>query len=368
MTEESQSFSDAIDQAIAESMAASEVESNETAEVEAEETLFEEDNLDVADTEEVAEGEDTDEAEAESEDEESEEEAEEEAEESEDEESELLTLGEDDEVVINGETVKVGEALLRHADYTKKTQALSEERKAFETEKESLTDVVETMSSLDEAWAMDQSGVIATFLSNADDAVDAVGEAVVALASDGEVDPNMFVVRTIVSLISNDMIEDDLREMLGFDDEMVARVKEQGKQDARIRKLEKQARTQPAESAPQVDEQAAIADARTALLEQWESIVEGDSHLSSLDEEAQHKIRSEVAQLALDRGGIPLDVAWELLQAKQAKVSAQAKAKVQQKKRSTKAVSKPSNGTPSKSSEPLTLADAIAESMRELGG
>ena len=54
----------------------------------------------------------------------------------------------------------------------------------------------------------------------------------------------MFVVRTVVSLIANDLIEDDLREMLGFDDEMVGRSATK-RQDKRIRKLERQAGSWP---------------------------------------------------------------------------------------------------------------------------
>lgn len=358
------SFGDAVEAALADyaGEGTSELDSNEAIEAEVEETL-EEDNSEVE--EEVV-------ADAEVDADEEVEEADEDAEaEEEDEGSDLVTLGEDDEVVIDGETVKVKDALLRQADYTKKTQALAEERKAFEAEKEGMLEAFETMSSLDEAWNEDPSSVVATFLSNAEDAADTVGDAVIALASEGDVDPNLFLVRTILRLVSNDQIDEELREMLGFDDETVARAKEQSKQENRIAKLEREVR---APKKVQASDEQEYENAKAALAQQWNDIVEADENLSAMELDAQLKVRSEVAKLAIERGGIPLDVAYELLQAKQAKLEADAvakKAAVTSKKRATKSVSKPSNGSgsaPAPTRNPSDLDSIIADAYRELGG
>jgi hypothetical protein len=361
MTGNESSFRDAISSAMDDILSAPVEEvapQDEPAEVESEEILESEEDTSEDDVEVEAESEV--EAEGEEPDEETEEEGDG---------SNVVTLDDEDEVIIDGESVKVKDALLRQADYTKKTQALADERKAFEAEREGMAAAAETMKSLDEAWGEDQGGVVATFLANSDDPVDAVADAIEMLASDGTVDANMFVVRTIVNLISQDLLEDDLREMLGFDDEMVAKAKQQAQQDRRISKLERQTRKAPEPVEPEVDREAAVAEAREALAAQWQSVVEGSERLSGADENTIGKIRSEVAQIALDRGGIPLDVAFDLWESAKQRDEAKAAAEAVQKKRTTQAVSKPSNSAPAAPTrKPGDLRAAVEDVFRELGG
>ena len=65
--------------------------------------------------------------------------------------------GETYEVTIDGETVAVTleEALAgyqRQADYTRKAQALAQERQEFETAREEVAETIEQVTSLDDAW------------------------------------------------------------------------------------------------------------------------------------------------------------------------------------------------------------------------
>lgn len=354
-----------LDDALAGALAEITGEDVETDEAVAEETVELEDDNSDGEVDEAADAE----AEDLDEDEEVEPEAsdEEEADEEDEEQSELLELSEDDVVIIDGQEVSVKEALLMQSDYTKKTQALAEERKAFEAEREQLSAAVETMNSLDEAWGADPSGVVATFLSNSDDVIDTTAEAIAQLAQDGEVDANSFVVKSIVALVQADLLDDELVQMLGFDDEMVSRMKADAQRDSRIRKLEKQARTP---KAPARSQDEVVAQARAELENQWNGLVDKQPALSAMDADAQNNVKVEVAKLALERGGIPLDVAWELLEADRAKAEAavaRKKASAAKAKRKNKVVSKPTNASAGRqNNKPMSLDEALAEAMGDL--
>lgn len=337
---------------------------------EAEETLDVEDNSEeeVAEDTDVLE-EDTgndEEVEEASEDEpESEEEQEEEAS------SERFEVQEDDVLVIDGREVSVKDGLLMQADYTKKSQKLAAERAAFEEERDQMSEAVQTMNSLDESWAQSQSGTIATFLTNSDDVIDTVADAINELAENDAVDPNTFVVKTIVSLIQNDRLDDELVEMLGFDEELVSRMKSEGKRDSRIRRLEKQASARE-QSQAQPSQEEMVATARAELDSQWTALVDSQPTVSAMDTEGQQALKVEVAKMALDRGGIPLDIAYELLEAKRARSEAEVakkKAATTDAKRRTRTVSKPTNASSGRSTnKKLSLDDAIAEAFNELRG
>ena len=371
MTESTDPIADAISQVLEESAEAAPVDV-----VEMDETLVEDDSpvdtdVDVED-EPVEAAEESEESEGEEpEDAEDDEAVEEES--SDAEESDPVVLDGDDVVVIDGREVRVADALEMRADYTRKTQALAEERKAFEEAQQQFAEQGEYLSGLEAAWAANPSDVIAGFAGATEDVIESVGDAIVSLAGADQVDPNLFVVRTIVHLIQNELLDEELRGLLGFDDETVKRVKSESKTEDRIRKIEKQMKQAPApEPAPAVDEAAAVEAARSRIEGQWNSIVEGDARLAGLDGAAQLKVRSEVARIALDRD-VPLDVAYELLEASRVKAEAEMQAKraatARKKSAASKAVSKSSSSAAASAPrDPSDVQAAIEEALRDLGG
>lgn len=375
MTENNTDLSSALDAALSEysvdapvespveEVAAEEAVVEETLETEVEETEVAEDNLEDDQVEEVV----VDEVEEETE------EADETSEEDAETEDDVVTLDPDAEVIIDGQRVKVKDALQMRADYTRKTQELSEERQAFETEKEQLSEQLTYLTNLEEAWTEDPSDVIAGMTGSTDDPIETITNAVRALATDGGLDPNLLIVKTVVDLIGHGLLEDDLRLQMGFDDDVVEKIRQQVKQDTRIAKLERQV-SKPAEKPEAVEEDrsAAIAEARKQLENQWAEVVAAEEDLSSLSDEALSKVRIEVAKYALDKGGIPLDVAYAAMQASKLKAERAAKAKADEaraKKAKTRVSAKPTTSEATATPRtPTDLEGAIREALDDLRG
>jgi hypothetical protein len=331
---------------------------DETAEVDIEDDAHEVDNVEDDETE-VAE----EESEVGDEDGESEEPAEEDTE-------DIVELTADMTVVIDGKTVKVEDALEMRADYTRKTQALAEEREAFETEREAISTNAQHFEELQQAWHNDPGDVLAGMAASAEEPIEVLTQAVRDLSAAGEIDANLLLVKTAVALIGDGFVDDELRMQLGFDDEAVEKLQQQSKQEQRISRLERQSRQAPEKSEEPDDRE--LAKARAAIEQNWQGLVESESELSGLDEQALANVKAEVARFALDKGGIPMDVAYAAMQASRLKAEAAAakkKAAAASSKRKARVVSKPTNtaATPTPR-DPSDLDSAILDALSDLQG
>jgi len=328
----------------------------------------------VAETEEVTVEEGTDEI-AEDADEAAEDDSEEgDEDKSEEDKSDIIDLDLDATVRIDGKEVKVSEALELKAAFTKKTQALAEERKVFEEEVASSKDRLEYISQLEQLWETEPARVIAGFAAGAPDPEDILAEAVVSLAESGSADGNLAVVKALIALAANDLLSEDLATQIGFTDEVVDRIKSQVKTEQRVVKVERRLAAEEKRIAAQQQESAFEAEVSRQLSElnsQWDRIVQANPEVTGLSETERHELKIRLVSYAQENDGVPLHVAYDALEAKRLRgLSAQRAADAAAKKKksqSSRVVSKPSASGPSPT--PRAKGDwdaAIAEAISEL--
>lgn len=329
---------------------------------------------------EITEGEDLPEiededAESESEDVDEEEDGEDSDESEED--SEVLTLDPEMTVRIDGKEVKVRDALELKADYTRKTQALAEERKAFEEQVGSVKERLDYLSQVERVWEENPSQLLASFASAVDDAEDLLAETVVALAQSDAADGNLAVVKSLIALAANDLLADDLAEQIGFTDEVIARIKRQAQSDQKLARVERrlaaedrrrseQEQRQQTEAQFEAEVQRHLAD----LNSQWDRITQANPEVASMSDSERSELKMELVKYSQENEGVPLTVAYDALEARrlresQAKRAASAAAK-QKKATGSRVVSKPSTsaGSPAKRVKgdwDSAIAEAVAE-------
>lgn len=140
-----------------------------------------------------------------------------EAEESVEDESESDVEDSDDsetyKVKVDGETVEVTlkEALAgyqRQADYTRKMQALAEERKQFEEAGEEIAGVIEQVQALDEAWNEDPVQVLAQFTANTENPTHAVALLIKELAGAGLLEQQFLEMFGITPEVRNSWVQE----------------------------------------------------------------------------------------------------------------------------------------------------------------
>jgi hypothetical protein len=293
---------------------------------------------------------------------------------SEEEATEVIDLDPDAVVRIDGKEVKVSEALELKAAFTKKTQALAEERKAFEEEIEESRGRLDYVSQLEQLWETDPAQVIVGFAAGASDPEDLLAEAVVALAENGSADGNLAVVKSLIALAANDLLSEELAAQIGFTDEVVDRIKSQVKTEQRVVKVERRLAAEEKRMAAQQEQSAYEAEVARHLAElnsQWDRIVQANPEVSSLSEAERHELKIQLVTYAQDNEGVPLHVAYDALEAKRLRgLSAQRAAEAaarKKKSQSSRVVSKPSASGPSPSARQKGDWDAaIAEAMSEL--
>jgi hypothetical protein len=338
--------------------------------VEETETELNTDEVDELETEDEGAEPDSDDEETEDEDED--------GEDDDDEDADVIDLDPEMTVRIDGKEVLVKDALELKADYTRKTQALAEERKAIEEEKAQYQGQLTYLQQMEEVWTENPAHLLATFAASTEEAEDLLAETVVALASAGAADGNLALVKLAISLAGNDLLSDELAEQMGFTDDVVARIKRQAQSEQRVARVERRLAAEDrkqSEASEKAQSDAAFeAQVQQHLAElnsQWERIISANPEVASMSDAERHELRITLVKYAQENDGVPLHVAYDALEAKrlrgdQAKRAASAATR-QKKAKGTRVSSKPS--TSGGSPAPRQKGDwdaAIAEAMAEL--
>lgn len=245
----------------------------------------------------------------------------------------------------DGTIVEAKDLILRQADYTRKTQALAEERKQLEMQLEELSGSTEYVDKLASAWEDNPVGVISGFLADTDD-------------------PTTALAQTIVELAKTNLIDPKFLETFGITSEVQQKWSEQSKRDSEIADLRRRLDHQELER--QHREEASLADREMQeMLEeyerQWERVVRNnDLSVDDIDS------KISVLEYARDNQITNLEKAYgawryEQIQAEKTKKSSSAK------KRATGAVSKTSSSKPTASDpKPGNVEDAAWAAFHEL--
>lgn len=281
-------------------------------------------------------------------------------------------------VRIDGKDVKVKDALELKADYTRKTQALAEERKAFEAEREGVAERIQYLADMERAWVEEPAGLMASFAAASEAAEDLIAETVVTLAQSGAADANLALVKSVISLAANDLLDDELAEQFGFTEDVMSRIKRQVKTDERAVRLERRLAQEDRKRSAQDDEvrsreefESEVNRHLSELNSQWSRIVSANPEVAAMSEDERAKLRVALVEYARDNDGVPLNVAYEALEARRLRDDRAKRAAVaaaRQKKASASRVTSRPTGTASKPA-PRAKGDwdsAIAEAVAEI--
>lgn len=281
-------------------------------------------------------------------------------------------------VRIDGKDVKVADALELKADYTRKTQALAEERKTFEVEREQVAESVQYLVEMEQMWNEQPENLLASFAAASEDAEELMAQTVVALARANAADGNLAVVKQIIALAADDLLDDDMAEQFGFTEDVISKIKRQVKTDERTvrleRKLSAEERRQSEAQRSQQSKQefdGAVEEYKAELSSQWDRIVAVNPEVSAMSDVERGQLRVSLIEYARNNDGVPLNVAYDALEAHRMRgegAKRAATAAARQKKASASRVTSRPSGTASKPA-PRAKGDwdaAIAESVAEL--
>ena len=265
-----------------------------------------------------------------------------------------VTVSEEDVILLpDGTEVAVKEAVLRQRDYTRKTQALADERKAFEDRLATSQGDLEYVQTLQKAWQTNQAEVISGFVASAQDPTLVLSQAIVDLAKQGKLDPNF---------LETFGITNEVREKWAGE---VQNKSELADMKARLERFEND--KQSAELANQAKQQEAELVAEYEA--QWATIAAESGLTAEPAKAAAAKL--ELLQYALENGIPNLPAAWKALQfekGQSAKTATKSnKAAVDAKKSATGAISSKSTGGSVVTAKPLTsIEDAVWVAFQEL--
>jgi len=265
-----------------------------------------------------------------------------------------VTVNEEDVIALpDGTQVTVKEAVLRQADYTRKTQALAEERKAFDADRASTQSAVDYVNNLQNAWQTNQAEVVSGFISSTED-------------------PTLILSQVIVELAKLEKIDPKFLETFGITPEVQQKWAEESKSSselasvkARLSKFEQEKASIEAQSTAKAQEDALIAEYEN----QWAQI-KATAGLA-LDPQGEAAAKLELLQYALDNEISNLKGAWKALQfekSQNAKTTTDKKsADVEAKKLATGAITaKSSGGSVVAEKLPGTIEDAVWSAFQEL--
>jgi len=256
----------------------------------------------------------------------------------------------------DGTIVDASQAVLLQADYTRKTQELSEQRKQLEAEK---TEVEQAGKQYEQAYgqmrewyearATRPADWLAEIASQTQDPTSTVAQALYAMAQQGLLDPN-FV------------------ETFGIDAGEVAQVAKGSQVESELEELKRWRYEQE-----QATRQRQEVQSRAVEYErEWEQI-KASNNLVFEDRMSEIDAKKELLQFALQSNMTrSLVDAYDLMTVRKPKpVSKQPQpdAEVTAKKRASRAVSaKSAGGPPKKAKKSFSTRDAILESMQEIVG
>lgn len=216
---------------------------------------------------------------------------------------EPIELSEKDVIRLpDGTEVPVEKAALFQSDYTKKTQAVAQEREQLDTERKQLEQdkaevegLFEKMSSWYDERSQDPGGWVVEIASQSSDPTRTVAKALKSLAESGQLDPK-FV------------------ETFGLESGPVAEEAQSAEAEDRLARLEQELEQQKTSE----QEQARVRQAAAEYQRQWNSIKQAHGvEYSTPDEERAAK--AEVLQFAREREITSLEDAYDLLAARKAR-------------------------------------------------
>lgn len=265
--------------------------------------------------------------------------------------------GETYEVTIDGETVAVSleEALAgyqRQADYTRKAQALAHERQEFEAARQELSETVEQVTSLDEAWNDNPVSVIAHFTAATDN-------------------PTQAVALLIKELASANLLEREFLDIFGITPEVRAEWAQQSEVETLRQRVTRSEQQEQARAQAQETE-AAVQRAIAQFDRDIDEII-GNEGLK-LSGQQRAEFRQRLATYARDNELTNLKAAYKALkyeeQSQKRKVAEKTAERTKQKKATSAVARKGSSeaGAQPVAGEPKDLRSLILESMKEHGG
>jgi hypothetical protein len=264
-----------------------------------------------------------------------------------------IAVTEEDVIVLpDGTEVSVKEAALRQADYTRKTQALSEERKAFDAERAAAQTAVEYVENLTKSWQANQAEVVSGFVASTQD-------------------PTLVLSQVIVELAKSDKLDPQFMETFGITPEIREKWSSEAKSHSeladvksRLERFEREKQAVEQATSVKAQEEALIAEYEN----QWTQIKV--SNKLDLDPTQDVEAKLEVLQYALANEVPNLASAWKALQyekSQTAKTTAPKNAAVDAKKAASGAISsKSAGGSVVAPKAPGNIEDAVWTAFNEL--
>jgi hypothetical protein len=262
-----------------------------------------------------------------------------------------VAVTEEDTIVLpDGTEVSVRDAALRQRDYTRKTQALAEERKAFDAEREKYLSAVDYVNNLQDAWGRNQAEVVSGFVASTEDPTLILSQVIVELAKAEKLDPKFIETFGITPEVQ---------------DKWASEAKNQGELQelkSRLSRFEKERAAAEAASAVDAEQARLVAEYEN----QWAQIKATAKF--DLDPVKENEAKLELLQYALENEIPNLLVAWKAIQFERGQVATNVKkAEVAAKKAATGAITPKSTGgsvVPAK--VPGSIEDAAWQAFQEL--
>jgi transcription termination factor NusB len=171
---------------------------------------------------------------------------------------------------------------------------------------------------------------------------------------------------------------EDLAEQFGFTEDVIDRIKRQVKSEDRVVKLERRLAAEDRkrsaveqETQTKAQFEAEVSKHLSELNGQWERIISANPEVAAMSDVERAQLRVELVEYARENDGVPLNVAFEALEARRLRddrAKRAATAASRQKKASASRVTSRPSGTAS-SPAPRAKGDwdaAIAEAVAEL--
>lgn len=260
------------------------------------------------------------------------------------------------EVKVDGEVVEVTVDELkagyqRQADYTRKAQALAQERQEFQESVKEFSDTISTLAQLDSAWDENPVQVLAHFTANTEN-------------------PTQAVALLIKELAVNDLLDRDFLETFGITPD----VRKAWSSEAEVSSLRRKAQQFDSERASREEEEEHNRDVEKAIRafdRQIDEILEDEGW--ELSDKQRLAFRAKVAAYAQDNQITNLKAAYKAMKFEDLEAKRKLAAKGAERAKQKKAASvvgragSGAAGSASVSDNETDLTSIIRQAMKEAG-
>jgi hypothetical protein len=272
-----------------------------------------------------------------------------------DENSPLIELSENAKLKLpDGTVVDASQAVLLQADYTRKTQELAEQRKAYESEQ---AKVAELKTEYEQAYGQMREW----YESRAQRPSDWMAE----IASQAQ-DPTAVVAQAIYTMAQNNMLDPKFVETFGIESGPVAEVAKSSHVESELEELKRWRREQEVS----VQREQQVKQRAASYEREWESI-KASRGVQFADKADEFSAKQELLQFALQNNLTrSLTDAYDLMTVRKPKpvsMKPQPDAEVTAKKRASRAVTPKSAGTAKPVKKVVSDRDAILAVLEEQG-